>query len=56
MIKGNESAMSHEGIEGKGLLELKSQMLCKGVMPLSSNNRLMTSKRTDNSKRHDHTQ
>lgn len=27
MIKGNESAVSHEWREGKGLLELKSQML-----------------------------
>jgi len=27
MIKGDESAMSHEWREGKGLLELKSQML-----------------------------
>lgn len=27
MIKGNESAVSHERREGKGLLEQKSQML-----------------------------
>lgn len=29
MIKGSESAMSHERGEGKGLLDLKSQMLLR---------------------------
>lgn len=59
MIKGSESAMSHEQREGKALLESEITNAAtwgKRVMPLSSNNRLMTSMQTDSSKRHDHTQ